>query len=249
MKKQSTTILACLLALATPAVAPAQTAADELPPALLACKEEADVLRRLSCYDREIAALEATPAPEPAAEVTVPAAPEPVPEPDESPPPAIPAAPDPSTAVPAAAAPAITGAARAAPPAAASSIDEDRSEPSAPTAPSPAEVTGAAIAAPPAEPLAAAAPAAVDSSPEAMPASDPSEEAEPAVTASVVDIRTRPYGEMIILLDNDQVWEQKHVDRRFRLAIGDVVTIRKGAIGGYRMSGSTNYSVQVERIR
>ena len=53
-----------LLALAVgPAAAQAQAAADALPPQLLACAAEVDVMRRLSCYDREMAALRAAPAP------------------------------------------------------------------------------------------------------------------------------------------------------------------------------------------
>ena len=51
----------------------AQTTNIPLPPALLACAEETDVLRRLACYDREVVRLRDVPesVPEPAPEPTV----------------------------------------------------------------------------------------------------------------------------------------------------------------------------------
>ena len=51
----------------------AQTTNIPLPPALLACAEETDVLRRLACFDREVARLRDVPesVPEPAPEPTV----------------------------------------------------------------------------------------------------------------------------------------------------------------------------------
>jgi hypothetical protein len=67
------------------------------------------------------------------------------------------------------------------------------------------------------------------------------------IVAVVIAIRERPYGELIISLDNGHVWEQKHVDRRFRLKVGDTVTIARGAVSGYRLSGSGNRSIQVKR--
>ena len=55
---------------------------------------------------------------------------------------------------------------------------------------------------------------------------------------------------MIILLDNGQIWEQKHRDTRFRLKVGDSVTISKGLISGYRLrSAGRNHSIQVERFK
>ena len=51
----------------------AQTTNIPMPPALLACAEETDVLRRLACFDREVARLRDVPesVPEPAPEPTV----------------------------------------------------------------------------------------------------------------------------------------------------------------------------------
>ena len=55
------------------------------------------------------------------------------------------------------------------------------------------------------------------------------------LTANILKISKRPYGEMVIALDNDQVWIQKMPDRRFKIKIGDTVTIREGRLGGYRL--------------
>jgi hypothetical protein len=69
------------------------------------------------------------------------------------------------------------------------------------------------------------------------------------MTSNVARIRERPYGELIIYLENGQIWEQKHRDSRFRLKSGESVTITKGAVGGYRLSGNSNNSIQVQRLK
>lgn len=55
------------------------------------------------------------------------------------------------------------------------------------------------------------------------------------MTSNVARIRERPYGELIIYLENGQIWEQKHRDSRFRLKSGESVTISKSAVAGYRL--------------
>lgn len=70
------------------------------------------------------------------------------------------------------------------------------------------------------------------------------------ISATVVNIMKRPYGEMVILLDNGQIWEQKHRDNRFRLKVGDDFTVSEGLISGYRLTaGGRNHSIQVERLK
>ena len=69
------------------------------------------------------------------------------------------------------------------------------------------------------------------------------------MTSNVSRIRERPYGELIIYLENGQIWEQKHRDSRFRLKSGESVTISKSAVAGYRLSGNSNNSIQVERLK
>jgi len=67
------------------------------------------------------------------------------------------------------------------------------------------------------------------------------------ITANVVEFRELPHGELIILLDNGQIWQQKHVDRRFKLRIGETVTVARGAVAGFHLSGDSNRSIQVKR--
>lgn len=174
-------------------VSGAQAAADSIPPEILACANETDVMVRLACYDREVAAMVASPPP--------PVKPSSV---AQLPPEAPKAVPTPVAA-------------------------------SAPIAASAAVPVATASAAP---------------APKAAPEDKGGfgfDRRMENITAEVVNIRKRPYGELVIYLDNDQVWEQDHVDRRFRLSIGETVTIKKGTFAGYRLSGDGNKSIQVTR--
>lgn len=210
----------------------AQAAAHELPPALLACADENDVMRRLSCYDREMAALKAQVAPPAVARPDT----EPVAGERSASQPV-----EPAIAAPVAATPV------------------PREQPSTPTtmqAPSSNPVASSSVAAPVPETPQSPPPQAPANQPDtaAAPAAqapeedfDRNENAPKEFTAVVTGIRKRPYGELIILLDNGQIWEQKHLDRRFRLEVGEQVTISKGLISGYRLSGRSNDSIQVER--
>ena len=214
----------------------AQTAADALPPQLLACASETDVMRRLSCYDREVAALKAEPI-EAAVAVPVVAAAavaatesEPVPAAVD----AVPAASAPSSA-PVAVAAAVVVAEEASAP-----KPEAEAEPAA--VPQPVEATPVPTVAP----TATAAPEDTE-----VPGSNfgVKDDGPKEFMATVADLRNKPYGELVILLDNGQIWEQKHVDNRFRLKVGEEITISKGLVSGYRLSGKNNSSIQVERIK
>lgn len=155
-------------------------AAPILPPQILACSTEQDVIVRLACYDREVAAFVASP-PEPAT---------------YSPPPV--RQPAPTTAV--------TDAPAA----------DTRVAPATKTRPE--DKSGFGF--------------------------DPRMD---EISATVVKIREQPYGELLIWLDNDQVWEQNQLDRRFKLRVGETVTVKKGRFSGYRLSGNSNKSIQVTR--
>jgi len=195
----------------------AQSTANSVPAEIMACANEKDVIRRLSCYDREVAAARKS--------AEAPAAPQ---VPMEPPAPVVESAPAmPDTPPPDAPPPADAGPVAAA-------IVEDT-----------VEAPAVAVLAPPAgkgpEQQAAQAKKTADDFGYDRPADD--------VTAAVVALHERPYGELVISLDNGQVWEQKHVDRRFRLELGEMVTVRKGQVAGYRLSGTGNRSIQVRRIK
>lgn len=70
------------------------------------------------------------------------------------------------------------------------------------------------------------------------------------ISATVTQVVTQPRGEMVITLDNGQVWAQKVADSRFHLKAGDQVKIRSGALGAYYLSlGSSDRKTRVSRIR
>lgn len=215
-------IAAFALGLLSPA-ARAESAADQLSPALLACADETDVMRRLSCFDREIATLKAKPADVPV----------------ES-----------TLATPAAVA--VIAAKTQSPP----DVTSTPITTQANSSPSPATAVAADVTAVPA--AVATTSAATQPEPQGSPAV-PVQDARDddfryerlpdEFSAIVMDIRKKPHGEMLILLDNHQIWEQKITQSAFKLKVGDTATITKGLMGGYRLRNSGNRSIQVSRIK
>ena len=55
------------------------------------------------------------------------------------------------------------------------------------------------------------------------------------LTATIVKISKRRYGELVVSLENGQVWAEKIPNRSIRLSVGDSITIRQGRFGGYRL--------------
>ena len=49
-------------------------------------------------------------------------------------------------------------------------------------------------------------------------------------TATVVAIRERPYGQMVVTLDNGETWSEQYASRKFRVQVGDTVTMKKGLL-------------------
>lgn len=68
------------------------------------------------------------------------------------------------------------------------------------------------------------------------------------ITAEVTAVSAKPRGELIITLDNGQVWAQKRKERYFAARPGDKVTIDAGMLGSYRMI-IDNRSTHVTRIK
>ena len=55
------------------------------------------------------------------------------------------------------------------------------------------------------------------------------------MSATVTAIDKRPRGELVVTLDNGQVWAQKSADRYFPLKVGDPVAILSGSLGSFRL--------------
>jgi len=69
------------------------------------------------------------------------------------------------------------------------------------------------------------------------------------LSALVTDIETRMDGLLTITLDNGQVWRQNTPDSKFRLKAGDRVRIQPGSLKSFILSGPTNRSTRVTRVK
>lgn len=72
------------------------------------------------------------------------------------------------------------------------------------------------------------------------------------LTATVTAVSQRPRGELLVTLDNGQVWQQKKPQSYFPIRIGDEVTITSGALGSFHLAvygKMTGRSTQVTRMQ
>lgn len=69
------------------------------------------------------------------------------------------------------------------------------------------------------------------------------------VTARVTEVSTRPRGELVITLDNGQIWQQTQAGTNVRVRADDVVTIRAGALSSYILIAASGKTTKVTRIR
>lgn len=70
-----------------------------------------------------------------------------------------------------------------------------------------------------------------------------------SLEASVVAVMRHARGELVVTLDNDQVWMQSEAVTQARLSAGDVVTIRKAALGSYQLVTPSGIAMRVRRVR
>ncbi len=68
-----------------------------------------------------------------------------------------------------------------------------------------------------------------------------------SITARVVKVSARPRGELIVELENGQVWVQSSV-RWFKVKPGDRVSITKYRLGGYSLRTEGGASTRVRRV-
>lgn len=70
------------------------------------------------------------------------------------------------------------------------------------------------------------------------------------MTAKVSELGTLPRGELLLTLDNGQVWQQKPGDRAMRIKVGDDVTIHRASLGSFLLtSQAANGSMRVTRVK
>lgn len=69
------------------------------------------------------------------------------------------------------------------------------------------------------------------------------------ISAVVTRIGHRPYGQLVVALDNGQVWLQREPTDYFPLKAGDAVIIRRAALGSFLLFAPFKRSTRVTRIR
>jgi hypothetical protein len=200
-------------------MAVSQVFAQTLPASVIACADETDVLKRLSCYDREVARYRTPPAaataprsPTAASASAAPSAPGA---------PAV-AAPTPSVRAAAAPASAAAGAAIAAAPVSAAA-----------TSPAAAAAEfGMNGELKRKEGGGTPEPAKLDK-----------------LTARVTSISNRPTGETIYNLEGGQIWVEAETESHLPLHPGEEITIKRGVLGAFYLSSAEARGVRVKRVR
>ena len=69
-----------------------------------------------------------------------------------------------------------------------------------------------------------------------------------SVTGKVTKLAAKPHGQLIVTLDNGQVWYEIQANTGLRVKVGDQVTIKAGALGSYSMVANGRSS-KVTRAR
>jgi hypothetical protein len=134
-----------------------------------------------------------------------------------------------------------------------------------PPAAAPAATAPAAAAPAAAATTAAAVPAAVEKSAEekfgyrgsiARADIDKKEEEERGgveqLNATVTEVSTLAHGELLLTLDNGQVWQQKAGDRAMRIKVGDPVSIKRGSLRSFLLTSEAKGakgSMRVTRVK
>jgi hypothetical protein len=69
------------------------------------------------------------------------------------------------------------------------------------------------------------------------------------VTGVVAKVVQQPRGELVVTLDNGQVWLQNEGVEYFPLKVGDTVTISSAALGSFRLLAPSKRVTRVTRIQ
>jgi hypothetical protein len=69
------------------------------------------------------------------------------------------------------------------------------------------------------------------------------------LTATVTEVGTKPYGELVLTLDNGHVWAEIAANSKLKVKVGDTVKIERGALGSFLLIAPSGRSSKVARIR
>lgn len=73
-------------------------------------------------------------------------------------------------------------------------------------------------------------------------------EALTEITGKITEVGTRAHGEIVVTLDNGQVWAEKSTGSRIKIKPGDTVKIESGALGSFTLIANGR-SMKVARVR
>jgi hypothetical protein len=69
------------------------------------------------------------------------------------------------------------------------------------------------------------------------------------ISATVTAVSTKPYGGLVVTLDNEQVWAEITSGSKLKLKPGDTIKIERGALGSYLLIAANGRSSKVARAR
>lgn len=69
-----------------------------------------------------------------------------------------------------------------------------------------------------------------------------------SISDRVARVRKLPTGELVVTLENGQVWTQIGADPRAKVATGDTVTIKKASLGSYLLVTASRIATRVRRV-
>jgi hypothetical protein len=67
--------------------------------------------------------------------------------------------------------------------------------------------------------------------------------------AAVTKVTKKPYGELVMALDNGQIWEQPEKKSSFVIKEGENIRITQGAMGSFFLVADSGATTKVRRIR
>jgi hypothetical protein len=78
---------------------------------------------------------------------------------------------------------------------------------------------------------------------------DPEKRAELSeIAAKVAEVSAKPHGELVVTLDNGQVWVERTANSKLKVKAGDTVKIEAGAFGSFVLIANGRSS-KVARVR
>ncbi len=69
------------------------------------------------------------------------------------------------------------------------------------------------------------------------------------LTARIASVTHRSSGQLVVRLDNDQIWEQSEDGPNLRILVGDTVKIDQGMLGSYWLSAHSSIAIKVRRTQ